>query len=189
MKNFLKQLGLFVVCSLAFATTYAFAASTPSSSFGPQFVGPPSVPSIQFRTSNQITTCVGDGGFTNCLNSPQVISTATVQSVVNPTNGTILFNLDGGNGDQAVLTGQAANPADGGAYLPGLTATTQLICQLQNPVVAGTAAAFAIASGYAGTGCTAVTQAPGGDGGVVLVSCGIPWLGTDGGQVSCIRVN
>ena len=188
MKNLARSLSVALVALVGVCTFYAFA-STPASSQGPVFVGAPTVPSLNFQTSNQISTCVGDGGFTNCLNSPQVIKTATVQAVINPINNTTLFNLDGGNGDQAVLTGQAANPADGGAILPGLTASTVVLCSVANPLPTGTSAYGAVAAGYGGLACSAVTQAPGGDGGVVLVTCGIPWLGTDGGQVSCIRVN
>lgn len=76
-----------------------------------------------------------------------------------------LVNLDAGTPNLATL------------FLPQLSSTTVVVCSLANP-----------ANGQ--YGCSTVTEAPGGDAGVVLVQCGgAATLAADGGQANCIRLN
>jgi hypothetical protein len=155
MKNYLRNLGLFVgVIALATFAHFAYATGTPSSAQGPQFVGPPSVPSLVFRT---------DAGSTGQVGPVKVYT---------------FINLDGGNGDQGIVAADQVGTS------------TAFLCQVSQPNLVTNAASGAIAQGYAGLACTvAVIQPTGGDAGYGLVNCGWPWLGTDGGQATCVRFN
>jgi hypothetical protein len=139
------------------------------------FLGAPTVPSLTFNTASTIQNCVTDGGFTNCVAGTQTVSLAAAQTGV--------CNLDGGNGNQCVLMGGPLNgQVDAGAQLPGLTSTTVVMAALLNPATPLCA-------------CNAITEAPGGDAGVVVIECGTvttgvcATLGFDGGQVTYMRMN
>lgn len=139
----IAAIGVFAVAN------HAFAAGTLASAQGPMFQGAPTVPSLNLSTSQTISTCVGDGGFTNCTSAPQLLTVSQLQS------GTCTLAAN-----TCTLLGSQGALADGGAVLPNLTATTVV---LASPVITG---------GDAGFGCSALTEAPGGDGGVVVITCG-----------------
>jgi hypothetical protein len=75
-------------------------------------------------------------------------------------------NLDGGGGNQCTL------------FLPALVPSSTVVASLANPITGQ-------------YGCSAVTEAPGGDSGVVVIQCGgaAATLGADGGQANWVRLN
>jgi hypothetical protein len=157
-KHFRRNLVLF---ALALGSAGVAYASTLASAQGPVFQGSVTAPAVNLSTAQSISTCVGDGGFTNCTSAPQLLAVSALQAGTCTSPCTLL-------GSQGAL-------ADGGAALPGLSSTTVII-----PV-----STIQQATGVNQELCTAAVQAPGGDGGDVLITCG-PDAGT---AVTYIRLN
>lgn len=157
-KNTFRNLALLAACVVFASAAYA---STLASAQGPVFSGAPQAPGFIVNTAQSISTCVGDGGFTSCTSAPQQLAINALQGGTCTSPCTLL-------GSQGAL-------ADGGAALPGLTSTTTVVAL----------STIQQASGVNQELCTATVQAPGGDGGDVLITCG-PDAGTN---VVYLRLN
>jgi hypothetical protein len=176
MRKDLKRNLYLLLASITLAVfSFRAVASTLASAQGPTFQGPVAAPSFVLNQANTTTTCVGDGGFTNCVSGlPQQQTVSQIQSIVS-------CNLDGGTGNSCILYGSATSAlADAGIQLPGLSANSMVVCQLSNP---SSVASASLAQ------CVSSVQAPGGDGGVVVVTCNMANAGSDGGQANCFRLN
>ena len=156
-----RNFALLALCVGLCVAAHAFAV-TPASSQGPVFQGAPQAPSYIVNSSNTITTCVGDGGFTACTSAPQQLPVAAPQS------GTCVVTPAA----PCYLLGQAAAVADGGATVPGLTSSSVIVVSPQ------------VTDHIYAESCAASVQAPGGDGGQVTITCG-----PDAGVANWIRLN
>ena len=119
MRKDLKRNLYILVASITVAVfSFRAVASTLASAQGPVFQGSVTAPGLNLSTAVTTTQCVGDGGFTQCLGGiPQTLAVNQLQ----------LQQCTAGPGANCVLTGAAPSPNDGGAQLPGLSASSILV--------------------------------------------------------------
>ncbi len=160
-RNLLFSALAFALCVGLFSLN-AFATGTAASAQGPVFQGAPTVPSLTLATGVTLTTCVGDGGFTNCTTAPQTLSIAQLQATT----------CTAGPGANCVLLGAQPSPNDGGAALPNLNASTVL---LAFPVLQDNARP---------TTCNVALSAFFNDGGDAVITCA-----PDAGVINVLRLN